>query len=361
MASTINADDGVISGSAGVKTTPDASGILDLQTNGTTAVTIQSDRRVQINGSNTLATTLVATSNTFPLNNAASAYQYRANCTLGTANIGAVGFGSTYRLPATGAFGSSYQFYADNLDTGGATLTNNFGVYVASQTVGTNIYGVYSNIASGTNRYNFYANGTADNYFEGAVQVNGNLQFNSGFGSVATAYGCRAWVTFDGTSTGTWPGGASTVTRISGSTTATVTTTTAHGLVTGGTVQALTGVVAGTYVVTYISATQFSFTTAATTALTNASITFAVVSITTSGNVSSIADIAAGRYAVNFTTAMPDANYAMSGSSGNATGTTTSARSVTRDGAWTAGSCLIRNLAASTTQDDTFISIAIFR
>jgi hypothetical protein len=26
-----------------------------------------------------------------------------------------------------------------------------------------------------------------------------NLQFNSGYGSVATAFGCRAWVNFDGT------------------------------------------------------------------------------------------------------------------------------------------------------------------
>lgn len=29
----------------------------------------------------------------------------------------------------------------------------------------------------------------------------GDLQFNSGYGSVATAYGCRAWVNFDGTGT----------------------------------------------------------------------------------------------------------------------------------------------------------------
>jgi len=28
-----------------------------------------------------------------------------------------------------------------------------------------------------------------------------NLQFNSGYGSIATAYGCRAWVNFDGTGT----------------------------------------------------------------------------------------------------------------------------------------------------------------
>jgi hypothetical protein len=29
----------------------------------------------------------------------------------------------------------------------------------------------------------------------------GLFQFNSGYGSVATAYGCRAWVNFDGTGT----------------------------------------------------------------------------------------------------------------------------------------------------------------
>jgi len=62
----------------------------------------------------------------------------------------------------------------------------------------------------------------------------GLLQFNSGYGSVATAYGCRAWVNFNGTGT---------------------------------------------------------------------------VSIRGSGNVSSITDNGVGDYTVNFTTAMPDANY----------------------------------------------------
>jgi hypothetical protein len=33
------------------------------------------------------------------------------------------------------------------------------------------------------------------------IDSSGNLQFNSGYGSVATAYGCRAWVNFNGTST----------------------------------------------------------------------------------------------------------------------------------------------------------------
>jgi hypothetical protein len=62
----------------------------------------------------------------------------------------------------------------------------------------------------------------------------GNLSFNSGYGSVATVYGCRAWVNFNGTGT---------------------------------------------------------------------------VAIRASGNVSSITDNSTGDYTVNFTTALPDANY----------------------------------------------------
>jgi len=72
----------------------------------------------------------------------------------------------------------------------------------------------------------------------GAVNIDAsdNLQFDSGYGSTATAYGCRAWVNFDGTGT---------------------------------------------------------------------------VSIRGSGNVSSITDNGTGNYTVNFTTAMPDGNYAV--------------------------------------------------
>ena len=33
------------------------------------------------------------------------------------------------------------------------------------------------------------------------IDSNGNLKFNSGYGSAATAYGCRAWVKFNGTGT----------------------------------------------------------------------------------------------------------------------------------------------------------------
>ena len=70
----------------------------------------------------------------------------------------------------------------------------------------------------------------------GNQSIAGTLQFNSGYGSAATAYGCRAWVNFNGTGT---------------------------------------------------------------------------VAIRASGNVSSITDNGTGDYTVNFTTAMPDANYAI--------------------------------------------------
>ena len=33
------------------------------------------------------------------------------------------------------------------------------------------------------------------------ITSTGDLKFNSGYGSAATAYGCRAWVNFNGTST----------------------------------------------------------------------------------------------------------------------------------------------------------------
>jgi hypothetical protein len=54
----------------------------------------------------------------------------------------------------------------------GSTVTNQYGVHVESTLTGaTNNYGFYSNIASGTGRWNFYANGTADNYFAGNVGI----------------------------------------------------------------------------------------------------------------------------------------------------------------------------------------------
>ena len=119
------------------------------------------------------------------------------------------------------------------------------------------------------------------------IDSSGNFQFNSGYGSVATAYGCRAWVNFNGIGT---------------------------------------------------------------------------VTIRASGNVSSITDNGTGDYTVNFTTAMPDANYAVAGSAGN--GDTGSLRVISTAQAATPTTTttrlLIHNLSASAT-DPTYVSVAIFR
>ncbi|CAB4139433.1 hypothetical protein UFOVP345_47 [uncultured Caudovirales phage] len=77
----------------------------------------------------------------------------------------------------------------------------------------------------------FFTNNTE----RGRFTAGGDFQFNSGYGSVAVAFGCRAWVNFNGTGT---------------------------------------------------------------------------VAIRASGNVSSITDNGVGDYTINFSTAMPDVNYA---------------------------------------------------
>ena len=74
---------------------------------------------------------------------------------------------------ASFTLGTLNHFFAlQNAIGAGATVTNQFGVNVSSTLTGaTNNYGIYSNIASGTGRWNFYAAGTAQNYFAGNVGI----------------------------------------------------------------------------------------------------------------------------------------------------------------------------------------------
>ena len=200
------------------------------------------------------------------------------------------------------------------------------------------------------------------------IDSTGLLSFNSGYGSAAPAYGCRAWVNFDGTAAGTFAGGTSTVSRTAGSTTATVTTTTAHGLITGNVVQALTGVAAGTYTVTFLTSTTFTITTVATTVLTAASITFAVNSIIGSGNVSSMVDNGTGDYTINFASALVDANYAVNGTAtgGSLAGasvicTIHSTGSAVAPTTKTTTAVRIRTADSDSNEDSTCICVSIIR
>lgn len=56
MPSTINSDNGVVSGSAGVKTTADTSGVLALQSNGTTGLTLNTSLAIGVGSGNSTGT-----------------------------------------------------------------------------------------------------------------------------------------------------------------------------------------------------------------------------------------------------------------------------------------------------------------
>jgi hypothetical protein len=115
----------------------------------------------------------------------------------------------------------------------------------------------------------------------------GLLQFNSGFGSVATAYGCRAWVNFSG-DTGT---------------------------------------------------------------------------IRAGGNVSSVTKNATGDYTVNFTTAMPDANYStVTSSDGNLGANQTISAGLYAGGAYTTSAVRILVFLSGTGGfDRNIVCVSVFR
>jgi hypothetical protein len=80
----------------------------------------------------------------------------------------------------------------------GSAVTNQFAFKVDSSLTGaTNNYGFYGNIASGTGRWNFYANGTAANYFAGTVQTGSTISVGG-----ATPSTSGAGVTFPATQSG---------------------------------------------------------------------------------------------------------------------------------------------------------------
>jgi len=60
MAASINADNGVVSGSAGLKSSADSTGVLALQTNGTTAISISTSQAVTMAGTLTTSSRGIA-------------------------------------------------------------------------------------------------------------------------------------------------------------------------------------------------------------------------------------------------------------------------------------------------------------
>ena len=85
------------------------------------------------------------------------------------------------------------------------------------------------------------------------------------------------------------------------------------------------------------------------------------VAIRASGNVSSITDVGTGRYTVNFTTAMPDADYSYVGTCKDVSGG--SVASMNPAGSQTASGCSIQTLTISpiAEADKAYVWCAFFR
>lgn len=117
----------------------------------------------------------------------------------------------------------------------GSAITNQYGFLAESSLTGaTNNYGFYGNIASGTGRWNFYAAGTAANYFGGLVDISGasagQIKFPATQNASADANTLDDYreATFTATATGmtTAPTGTASFVRVGGDVTLTIQTIT---------------------------------------------------------------------------------------------------------------------------------------
>ncbi len=145
----------------------------------------------------------------------------------------------------------------------------------------------------------------------GAAAVTGAKLSGAQTGT-APIYGARAWVNFNSVSRSGTYGRAGTLVVIN---------MTTHGMTTGQNVNltfsAGTGGTAtsGSYVVTVLNANDFAITDSVSGTITGSPSVTRNIHIRASGNVSSITDNSTGDYTINFTTAMPDVNYSLVGTS----------------------------------------------
>lgn len=133
--------------------------------------------RIDSTGAVGISTALpqVSLYNTRNISGNATSYGFYEQATV-QSDVTSAAFGYRSNLSTAAAaftLASHYNYYAGQGTIGaGSAITNQYGFVADSTLTGaTNNYGFYSNIAAAANRYNFYAAGTAGNYFAGDVQL----------------------------------------------------------------------------------------------------------------------------------------------------------------------------------------------
>lgn len=100
----------------------------------------------------------------------------------------AIGIGSFMGQAAGFTLPDMEHFYVAQGTIAG-TVTRQYGLYISSNLTGaTTNYGVHSNLAAASGRYNFYAAGTADNYLAGALLIGNTtgISVKNAFGTART-------------------------------------------------------------------------------------------------------------------------------------------------------------------------------
>jgi hypothetical protein len=137
---------------------------------------LDSSGRLGLGTSSPAASSLLCLGGSFPTSSSTT-YAFTNNGTIpSSSTVEAAAFLSNYNTQDAAVTYSWLAHYiaAQGTITGGSRLgvTSQAGFQVNNSLTGaTNNYGFYSNIGTGTGRWNFYAAGTANNYFAGSVGI----------------------------------------------------------------------------------------------------------------------------------------------------------------------------------------------